>query len=265
MTILTSFNDPLLTPLLHRLSAYAPISASDKQRLNQLIHSKKMFSRGDFILETGQTSDKVFAIAKGWAAHEVVTEEGDVCILGFLLPGDASTFNSQLNAASYVSIKCLTEVWAISFQADALRKLLTDSATLTRAFSLMRMTSESIDRELIVNLLAKPADYKIASLLCELGVRDGRGQPDSPITRTIPLSQVAIGAALGLSSVHVNRVISRMQQEGLLKVQHGFIHITNWELMTQTYRFDSAYMTRYDVNHHKRAPTPPARLVPLSY
>lgn len=264
MTILTSFNDPLLNPLLHRLSRYAPISTSDKQGLNQLILSKKMFSRGDSILEMGQTSDKVFAIAKGWAAHEVVTEEGDRCVLSFLLPGDASTFNSQLNAASYVAIKCLTEVWAISFQADALRKLLADSAALTKAFSLMRMTSESIDRELIINLLAKPADHKIASLLCELGVRDGRGQPDSPITRKIPLSQVAIGAALGLSSVHVNRVISRMQQEGLLRVQNGFIHITNWELLAQTYRFDSAYMTRYDINHNKRTASPPARVVPLS-
>ncbi|BES73917.1 Crp/Fnr family transcriptional regulator (plasmid) [Marinobacter nanhaiticus D15-8W] len=245
--------DECLTALLARLRRFAPISASDAHQLGQLLVDRDRYSRGDLILKLGDKTDKVYILSEGWAAQEIITEEGNTCILGFLLPGDTTTFNSELDSASDVTVKCLTEVSVVTFRANAVKALLAENANLTHAFSRMKLTTESMTRELLVNLTAKPADHKVAHLLGELSARSAQ-LPNSPHIPAIHLTQIEIGAALGLSSVHVNRVIKRMRDEELLEVHSGLILIKKWDEFATKFNFNDYYLTQHEVSFKKSIP-----------
>lgn len=126
----------------------------------------------------------------------------------------------------------------------------------------MRMACESMNRELVVNLLAKPADYKVAHLLCELSLRDGLANPDGGPTSTLRLTQLEIGAALGISAVHVNRVIGRLQREGLLEVQQSRMIQIDREALAKKFSFSSSYITQYDTG--KKPPSSSGRVLPFT-
>ncbi|BES71481.1 Crp/Fnr family transcriptional regulator [Marinobacter nanhaiticus D15-8W] len=260
----SSYNyHPFLIPLLNRLNLFSTVTESDAHQLDRQILDRRQFSRGESLLEVGEHTDNVYVVAEGWATNEIITVEGNTCILSFLLPGDATPVSSSLDAASDVTVKCLTDVSVVTFRANDLKRLLANHPGLTRAFSIMRMASESMNRELLVNLLAKPADYKVAHLLCELSVRDGQARVGKGISDTLRLTQLEIGSALGLSAVHVNRVIKRLQQRGFLEVRPRWIHITNWERLAREFQFSSTYMTQYDAGRKKAPSRGAGRVVPL--
>ncbi|BES71480.1 Crp/Fnr family transcriptional regulator [Marinobacter nanhaiticus D15-8W] len=238
--------DVYVRPLLRLLSRYVHLSKSDAQQLNDLLSgSEKHFSRGDLLIEAGTQTGQIYVLAEGWAAEEKVMEGGDTCILGFLLPGDTTSINAGLGIASDVSVRCLTEVTVVTVAAPALKAFLASNPNITQAFSLMRLARESMNREKFVSLTAKPAESKLAHLLCELSLRDGQAPPLKGVMPRLRLTQQEIAAALGLSAVHVNRVVQRMRKKDLLIVRPGVIYI-KWDILAQLYDFDATYMAQFE-------------------
>jgi CRP-like cAMP-binding protein len=48
-------------------------------------------------------------------------------------------------------------------------------------------------------------------------------------TFQLPVTQVDLADALGLSSVHVNRVLQELRGSGLITLRGGAVHVLNWE------------------------------------
>jgi CRP-like cAMP-binding protein len=45
----------------------------------------------------------------------------------------------------------------------------------------------------------------------------------------LPVTPVDLTDALGLSSVHVNRVLQELRGSGLIPLRGGAVHVLNWE------------------------------------
>ncbi|BES73902.1 Crp/Fnr family transcriptional regulator (plasmid) [Marinobacter nanhaiticus D15-8W] len=238
--------DAYLAPFLRRLQRYADISTAEACQLKSVVYQCQHHRRGDLLIKKGHLSNDVYAIAEGTVAQEIITEDGKTCIVEFLLPGDISSINSHLERTSGVTLKCLTGTTVINLQAVALEALLAESDSLRRAFSLMKLASERIQRERFVSVAARPGDFKLAHLLCELTLRTQHVLPDNAAVKPIPLTQPEIGAALGLSNVHVNRIIKGMEALNLLEVHSGTIYLTDWEALAETYCFDGTYITQQE-------------------
>ena len=59
---------------------------------------------------------------------------------------------------------------------------------------------------------------------------------------TLPLTQIELGDALGLSAVHVNRVLQELRGEGLLTWQNQTVHILDWPRLQHRAEFDPTYL-----------------------
>lgn len=241
-------HDPALTPILRKLSYHAKLSANDVHELQKLIRKRARFKRGEAIIQRGTHTRNIYVISEGVVSQEMATEAGTNCIIGFLVAGDTTEINSSLNASSDVTIKCLTAVQAIQLSADEFKAVLHSNPTLSRAFTLVRLSAESRTRELLMNLAAKPADQKIAHLLCELSLRAGNVRPDDESVFDIPLTQTELAQALGLSSVHVNRTFKRLREAGLIDLVGGSVRILDWNRLAELCSYDSRYMTQHHGN-----------------
>ena len=58
----------------------------------------------------------------------------------------------------------------------------------------------------------------------------------------LPLTQAELADAMGISAVHVNRVIRRLRSEGLVRIENRHVTIRNWERLKEIGEFTPAYL-----------------------
>lgn len=58
----------------------------------------------------------------------------------------------------------------------------------------------------------------------------------------LPLTQEQLADALGLTSVHVNRVLKRLRDEGLMELRNRTITLLNPERLAATAAFNPSYL-----------------------
>ena len=94
----------------------------------------------------------------------------------------------------------------------------------------------------MVGIGRREAYARIAHLLCELFVRlRAVGLTDGD-TCEIPITQVKLGDALGLSAVHVNRTLQEIQGDALISMHGGAMKVEDWERLRAAGEFDAMYL-----------------------
>jgi CRP-like cAMP-binding protein len=76
----------------------------------------------------------------------------------------------------------------------------------------------------IQRLASQTAVERVYDLLRELFIRLRDAEQNPPPDLSFPLTQETLADALGMTSVHINRVLRQMQREGLLSLARG--HLT---------------------------------------
>jgi hypothetical protein len=76
---------------------------------------------------------------------------------------------------------------------------------------------------------------ELAARLREVGLGDKRGY-------ACPLTQYQLADALGLSAVHVNRVLREMRDAGMMTFQKGQVSFDDFDRLVAFADFDRAYL-----------------------
>ena len=101
----------------------------------------------------------------------------------------------------------------------------------------------AIIREWMVSLGRRSAREQMAHLLCELLLRlrtVGLAEDDS---YELPATQADLGDALGLSTVHVNRVLQELRREGLIISNGKRVTISDLSKLKEAAGFNQRYLT----------------------
>jgi CRP-like cAMP-binding protein len=139
---------------------------------------------------------------------------------------------------------------------EAIREIAFRIPTVGMAMWYETLVEGSIFREWILNVGRRDAYTAIAHLLCEIALRmevAGLGKAES---YELPLTQEQLADAVGLTSVHVNRTLMRLEAEGHIRRSKRLITIDDWPSLAKIADFDSRYL------HLRRTDLPPG--VPAS-
>jgi CRP-like cAMP-binding protein len=97
-------------------------------------------------------------------------------------------------------------------------------------------------RERIVALGRRSARGRVAYLLCELVWRQQAvGLAEDHAIR-LPLTQAELADALGLTSVHVNRILQVFRRDNLITLAHYRLTLLNVERLQQIAAFNQDYL-----------------------
>jgi len=97
-------------------------------------------------------------------------------------------------------------------------------------------------REWIVNVGRRAAVVRLAHLLAEIGTRL-QAMDLSPGDRfELPMTQLDIADALGLTPVHVNRVVQELRREGLLELRKHSVSLPDLPRLKELGDFDDLYL-----------------------
>jgi CRP-like cAMP-binding protein len=100
----------------------------------------------------------------------------------------------------------------------------------------------AIFREWMTGIGRRTAHGRIAHLLCEFYLKLHAVGLAESFRCDLPITQVDIGDALGLSNVHVNRVLQDLRGRGLIALRGRNLAIEDWAALTKIAEFDPTYL-----------------------
>jgi CRP-like cAMP-binding protein len=106
------------------------------------------------------------------------------------------------------------------------------------------MLEASILRERLLNISRRAALPRVASIICEQLVRLEAINITSPV---IPLTQIDLADAGGLSVVHVNRIVQDLRKLGALSKKKRTIEVASKQRLAQLANFDRRYLNMPDL------------------
>jgi CRP-like cAMP-binding protein len=125
---------------------------------------------------------------------------------------------------------------------------------IERGLLLMSIQEAAMTREWLHNLGKRDSFQKLGHLFCELSLRFDAVR-DGAIGRgvDVPLTQVDLADTIGLTTVHVNRVLQRFRRERLLDWSRHRFEILDFERLAHESEFNPRYLGLNKREHEPRA------------
>ena len=106
----------------------------------------------------------------------------------------------------------LTAGKVVKIPKDTMLAAIDGSPAVAQALWWTTLVDEAVLREWLVNIGGRDALARIAHLICELHVRMGNVRLVTNGEMHLPLTQTDLAESLGLTSVHVNRMLRQLRQ-----------------------------------------------------
>ncbi len=182
---------------------------------------------GEQIIVRNQASDDVFMLCDGWAFRFFQLSNGRRQILNFLLPGDLFSTVTVFDERPNFSAQALTEARLSSFRRSEVQARCTNDPRMITALA-ESCAAEAYGADGLMTALGqRSAEERIAYLFLHLMQRIAARSVIREQRYRLPLRQQHIADTVGLTSVHVSRVISLFRDQGLVEFSSGVLQVLN--------------------------------------
>ncbi|RUR28342.1 Crp/Fnr family transcriptional regulator [Vreelandella andesensis] len=230
------------TPLARKLGAFVALSRSDLSLLSGLHRRRKTLVAGRDLVHQGQSDQIAYILASGWVCSYKILSDGSRQIVDFQIPGDFLGLRSALLHTSDHGIESVTNIEVSEILVKDLLDVFAQNLRLATAVLWAASRDEAMVVEHLVNIGRRSAVERMAHFLLELGSRltlVGMGDKSG---YTCPLTQYHLADALGLTAVHVNRVLRQLRENGLLTFRNGVVTFDNYQELATLVNFDPTYL-----------------------
>ncbi len=233
---------PTFEKMVLRLERRSTLSEADRTALLGLPHVVRKLSAGAHVVRDGEPADHCSLLLSGFAHRYKIAAEGARQILSFHVAAEFLDLqNSFLGVADH-GVQMLTDAEIALIPAGTLQALALGRPALGRALWIDTLIDASIFREWVVNVGRRDSRARIAHLLCEFSLRLEAAGLASNHHYQLPMTQEQLADAVGLTSVHVNRVLRQLGEEGLIRRDRRSITIEDWGRMRAVGDFNERYL-----------------------
>jgi CRP-like cAMP-binding protein len=203
---------------LTRLSGLAALGPDDEAALHEAAQAFSVIPARREILKEGDPIRQARILLDGWAYRSRILPDGRRQILHILLPGDLVGMCHQSTPVALTTMTALTDVVMCPAPDPC---TMGKGEGLAEAYAASRMLEEKHLLHQITRLGRMSASERIVDWVLETGERLAAAGVAPADDFALPLIQEMIGDMLGLTSVHVNRMVQAMLRDGLLRVRGG--------------------------------------------
>ena len=211
---------------LHPLPLFTPRSEAETALIESLKRDQVLIDAGRSIIDEGQAEAPLYTVFAGWAFRFKTLSDGRRQILNFLLPGDFIGVQQRMDDQASHGVQALTAVVLCVFRRDALWELHSKAPRLGFAVTWLVAREEAAVDDTLLSIGRRSAEERIAALLIVLFKRAAALQPDRGAAGVpFPLTQQHIADGLGLSLVHTNKTLRKLERRGLHRIDNGRLHL----------------------------------------
>lgn len=228
--------------IIRHFEHYAELTKDDHDLLVSLEKRPQDYSRNTVIWNQGEQSEHFFTVQSGWACSYRNMEDGSRQVLDLYVPGDIVGLREFAFQRRVSDLVVVTDARLCPFPKHRLSEVFQTSPLLCNLFFLIAARDQAILVERLINLGRRSAREKVAHFLLEMGHRLDKACMDVYDCNHLPITQVLLADALGLSTVHVNRTLQELKQEGLVSLGPDGINLLDRDGLVKVAGFDPEYL-----------------------
>jgi CRP-like cAMP-binding protein len=229
-------------PLVLKLEQHDQLSDDEKRVLESAISRVRVVEADEDIVHEGEHPSESSLLLDGFAARYKIFSNGRRQITAIHVAGDFVDLHSFLLKTMDHGVLTLTPCRIAVVPHAALERITDEYPHLTRLLWLNTLVDGAIHREWLTTMGRLSATAHMAHFICEVFLRlKAVGRTDGD-TIQLPLTQAELGDTLGLSTVHVNRVLQELRKEGLIRWQGDALTILDWERLEKVGEFTPTYL-----------------------
>ena len=229
-------------PLIQKLEKRDRLTEAEREAILPAQSPPRRYAAGACFIREGDRPNESCLVMEGMCGRYNDFEDGRRQISALHITGDFVDLHSLLLKPMDHGIVALTDCIIVTVPHEVLRRITEQFPRLARLLWLSNLIDGAISRQWVVNLGRRSAVARLAHLCCELAVRNEVVGLGDKSRFPMPLSQAVLADVLGLSSVHVNRVVQELRGAGLLDFQRGWGEIKDWDALVRFGDFDPAYL-----------------------
>jgi CRP-like cAMP-binding protein len=213
-------------------SSWATLGPQEKVHIEGFRWTTRICEKGASLIAQGDSKNSISVLLSGWAFRFQALPEGKRQILDFVFAGALLGFGS--GDMNWYGVEAVTSCTVATLQYVQFRKLLSGCPTLAMHVAECVADCEMRAHEHMTGLGRRTARGRVASLIVELmqrtkslssGLRVGKVE--------LPITQIMIGDALGLSNEHVCRTLAKLSGDGVIELDRHSVTILNWDALAK--------------------------------
>jgi CRP-like cAMP-binding protein len=219
---------------LRPLPLFMAHSDDELALVQSLKKREQSLEAGSTLIHEGQVDAPLFTLLNGWAFRFKTLSDGRRQILNFLLAGDFIGVQQKMGDGAAHGVVTLTDAVFCVFQRDALWAMHREQPSMGFNVTWLTAHEESVVDETLLSVGRRSAEERIATLLVLLYKRAAALQADKGAGGVpFPLTQQHVADALGLSLVHTNKTLRKLERRGLHALVDGRLHLRDVKAMVR--------------------------------
>ena len=212
-------------PIRH-LTVCRPLQGERLEIVQSFKNGDRILPAGSQLYRPGAPCPELYNLLDGWVSLYRVVESGRCQILGFALPGSFLGFQPELHGPMLHGAECITDVAVCVFPRRPFPSLIEKHPDLAVRLVWLKARDTVVAHDNLTNIGSRQARARVAHLLLELYLRLNGGQLKSSNQEIeIPLTQIHLADALGLTSVYINITLRQLRERGLLSFKRRRLEI----------------------------------------
>ncbi len=234
--------------LIRKFAMRVDLDASDRMAIAALPARLRTIEQSTYLLREGQHPQRCAFIIDGFAYRQKLTPNGEREIVSILMPGEFVDLQNLFLEESDHDVQALTRITVAEIPIPALRDLTASHPTIGRAMWVDVLIEASVHREWLLSIGRRNARTRLAHLLCEFSARlrysavISDGVVGTEHGYELPMTQEQLGDALGLTPVHVNRVLKSLELDGLITRRKRQVGVLDWPALRDAAEFNERYL-----------------------
>jgi CRP-like cAMP-binding protein len=235
-------SDHALAPMVRKLDSHQELDGDDRAAILALPFSRRKVEANHYLVWDGDRPQHTCLLLSGFAYRHKHAGNGGRQIVSIHLRGDIVDLQNSLLGVADHNVQMLTAGEVAMIPVENIRELAFRRPAVGLAMWYETLVEGSIFREWVLNVGRRDARTRIGHLLCELALKMEVAGLGEHTHYELPITQEQLADAVGLTSVHVNRTLMKLEEEGLITRTRRVITVVDWKKLVAVADFEPRYL-----------------------
>lgn len=231
-------------PFVTRLRSFIDLTLPDLQSLRAVIEVEQSVQKRRDLVHDGYEYCKLSVVKEGFAARYKLLRNGKRQIVNFVLPGDVVGIPGSFLDRATNSVIAVSDMKLQVCSLEAFVALCCRRPKFGLALSWLAAQEAVNYGERIIDIGRRTPIERLAHLLLEIHSRLAVVGCAEEAAVTLPFTQEMMSDALGLSVPHLNRMLTKLRNEGLIAVTERRVEFIDLKALQLLAQFQPAHLAR---------------------
>jgi CRP-like cAMP-binding protein len=209
-------NSQLFKLLNRKLNLFLPFNEDEKKEITNIIKTKKIIPGKETLIRQDEGRPIIYILEKGWAYEYQIMPDGKRQIIDFILPGSFIGLKTGIFGINGYAISTINECIVNKIFLEDWTNTIKKMPKLLEVISWILARKTAMISEHIVSLGRRDAYEALCYLFLQLYDRLKLIKLTKAKSFDIPISQEIIADFSGMTVVHVNRTLKKMEEEKII-------------------------------------------------